>query len=51
MKKNPELGAIVANLAMIALLIWAAVDAFGWLHGLGIFAAVWLMTPYRYIKP
>lgn len=35
------------GLGFFVLLCWAAVDAFGWLHGLGIVGAVWLLAPYR----
>lgn len=33
-------------LSLMGIVGWAAVDAFGWLHGLGIVAAVYLLAPY-----
>ena len=26
---------------------WAAVDAFGWLHGLGVVAGLYVLLPYQ----
>jgi len=32
--------------ALVGLVGWAATDAFGLLHGLGVTAAVYLLMPY-----
>lgn len=33
-------------IALYLLVCWASIDAFGWLHGLGAAAAVYLLAPY-----
>lgn len=36
----------VLALLLLGVLGWAAIDAFGLLHGAGVVAAVWLLMPY-----
>jgi hypothetical protein len=43
--KNPVLD--VMGLVALAVMLWAAVDALVWLHGLGLVCAVWFLAPYR----
>lgn len=37
---------VVVMFTMLGLVGWASVDAFGWLHGLGVSGAVYLLMPY-----
>lgn len=37
------------ELLLLLIVGWAAVDAFGWLHGLGIAAAVILLAPHSVV--
>lgn len=39
--------AVQITLALTAVVAWAAIDAFGVLHGCGIVAALWLVMPQR----
>ena len=45
MTSNEMVLRALCRLVALGVVLWSAIDAFGTLHGFGVFSAVWLLMP------